>query len=109
MTTDLRAVSRALTAVVLDVPGVRTVLPPGPGLATLVRDVRSVLDIPADGGAVLVQQRSDGPRIRVVVTSERSTPLVAVVRVVRDAVVTAAEPLLGSRPTDVTVRVVEIV
>lgn len=111
MTADVRAVSRELTAVVLAVPGVRTVLPPGPGLATLVRDVRdvrSVLEIPRDGGAVLVQDRPDGARVRVVVTTDRAVPTIAVLRSVRDAVVAAAHRSFGAAPSDVTVRVVEI-
>ncbi|MBF4606303.1 hypothetical protein [Curtobacterium sp. VKM Ac-1393] len=108
MTADVRDVSRELTAAVLAVPGVRSVLPPGPGLATLVRDVRSVLDIPRDGGAVLVQDRPDGARIRVVVTTDRAVPTIAVVRAVRDAVAAAARHAFGADPSDVTVRVVEI-
>lgn len=109
MTADVRAVSRELTAVVLAVPGVRSVLPPGPGLATLVRDVRSVLEIPRDGGAVLVQDRPDGARVRVVVTTDRAVPTIAVLRSVRDAVVAAAHRSFGAALSDVTVRVVEIV
>lgn len=108
MTADVRVVSRELTAAALAVPGVRSVLPPGPGLATLVHDVRSVLEIPRDGGAVLVQERPDGTRIRVVVTTDRAVPTISVVRAVRDAVVTAARQALGTDPSDVTVRVVEI-
>lgn len=108
MSDDVRSVSRGLTEVVLGVPGVRSVVPPGPGLATLVRDIRSVLDLPRDGGAVLVQDRLDGARIRVVVTSDRRAPTIALVRAVRDAVVAAAADRLGRRPVDVTVRVVEI-
>lgn len=108
MTADVRDVSRELTAAVLAVRGVRSVLPPGPGLATLVRDVRSVLDIPRDGGAVLVQDRPDGARIRVVVTTDRSVPTIVVVRAVRDAVVAAGRHAFGTDPSDVTVRVVEI-
>jgi hypothetical protein len=108
VTADVRTVSRGLTAVVLRVPGVRSVLPPGPKLATLVRDVRSVLDLPRDGGAVLVQDRPDGARIRVVVTTDRRIPTLDLVRSVRDAVVAEAAALLGRRPSDVTVRVVEI-
>lgn len=105
---DARTVSRALTAAVLEVPGVVSVLPPGPNLATLVRDVRSVFDLPRDGGAVLVQERPDGTRIRVVVTTDRHTPTVALLRRIRDDVVTHATELTGMVPSDVTVRVVEI-
>lgn len=105
---DARTVSRRLTDAVLGVPGVRSVLPPGPKLATLVQDVRSVLDLPRDGGAVLVQDRPEGVRIRVVLTTERRTPTIAVVRAVRNTVVEVGTALLGHRPTDVTVRVVEI-
>lgn len=105
---DPRAVSRALTAAVLRIPGVRSVLPPGPSLATLVRDVQSVLDLPRDGGAVLVQDRPGGARIRVVVTTERTTPTVALLRRVRDEVVRLATDELGAAPGDVAVRVVEI-
>lgn len=111
MIDDVRSVSRRLTEVALVVPGVRSVVPPGPRLATLVRDVRdvrSVLDLPRDGGAVLVQERAGGVRIRVVVTTDRRTPTVTLIRAVRDAVVDGATELLGQRPTDVTVRVVEI-
>jgi len=108
MSADVRSVSRGLTEVVLGVPGVRSVVPPGPKLATLVRDIRSVLDLPRDGGAVLVQDRADGARIRVVVTSDCRAPTIALVRAVRDAVVAAAAESLGRRPADVTVRVVEI-
>jgi hypothetical protein len=108
MSADVRSVSRGLTEVVLGVPGVRSVVPPGPKLATLVRDIRSVLDLPRDGGAVLVRDRADGARIRVVVTSDRRAPTIALVRAVRDAVVAAAAESLGRRPADVTVRVVEI-
>ena len=106
--TDVRSVSRALTGVVLGVPGVRSVVPPGPRLASLVRDVRSVLDLPRDGGAVLVQERPDGARVRVVVTTDQRVPTLVVVRAVRDAVVEGTAAVLGRRPTDVTVRVVEI-
>lgn len=108
MTDDVRSASRGLTAVVLGVPGVRSVLPPGPNLATLVRDVHSVLDLPRDGGAVLVQDRREGARIRVVVTTDRRVPTLGLVRSVRDAVVAEGTALLGRRPSDVTVRVVEI-
>jgi hypothetical protein len=108
VTDDVRSVSRGLTAVVLGISGVRSVLPPGPNLATLVRDVRSVLDLPRDGGVVLVQDRPEGARIRVVLTSDRRVPTLALVRSVRDAVVAAATSALGRRPSDVTVRVVEI-
>ena len=108
MTTDTRTLSRRLTEVALAVPGVRSVLPPGPKLATLVRDVRTVLDLPRDGGAVLVQDLPEGARVRVVVTSDRGVPTVALLRSVRDAVVRATVEALGRRPADVTVRVVEI-
>lgn len=108
MTEDVRRISRELTTVVLAVPGVRSVLPPGPNLATLVRDVRSVLDLPRDGGAVLVQDRPDGARVRVVVTVDRRIPTADVLRGVRDAVAEATRALLGRPPSDVTVRVVEI-
>jgi hypothetical protein len=108
MTTDTRTLSRRLTEVALAVPGVRSVLPPGPKLATLVRDVRTVLDLPRDGGAVLVQDLPEGARLRVVVTSDRAVPTVALVRRVRDAVVQGAVEALGQWPADVTVRVVEI-
>jgi hypothetical protein len=108
MTRDTRELSRQLTQAVLGVPGVRSVLPPGPGLATLVRDVRTVLDVPRDGGAVLVQDRPEGARIRVVVTSDRAVPTVALLRAVRDRVAEIATVVLGQRPADVTVRVVEI-
>lgn len=108
MIDDVRTVSRRLTAAVLGVTGVRAVLPPGPNLATLVRDVRSVLDLPRDGGAVLVQDRPDGPRVRVVVTTDRRIPTIALVRDVRDAVVAEVVTVLGRRPSDITVRVVEI-
>jgi hypothetical protein len=67
-----------------------------------------VLDLPRDGGAVLVQDRPEGARIRVVLTSDRRVPTLALVRNVRDAVVTEATSALGRRPSDVTVRVVEI-
>jgi len=105
---DVRSISRSLTEVVLGVPGVRSVVPPGPRLATLVRDIRSVLDLPRDGEAVLVQDRADGARIRVVVTTDRRVPTIALVRAVRDAVVAAATDALGRHPAAVTVRVVEI-
>lgn len=108
MTEDRRAVSRRLTELVLGVPGVRSVLPPGPKLATLVRDVRSVLDLPRDGGAVLVQDRPDGARIRVVVTTDRAVPTIAVLRAVRATVTRAAATAFGQQPSAVTVRVVEI-
>jgi len=108
MIADTRTLSRRLTEVALAVPGVRSVLPPGPKLATLVRDVRTVLDLPRDGGAVLVQHQPGGARIRVVVTTGRTVPTVALLRDVRDAVVLAAVDALGQRPADVTVRVVEI-
>jgi hypothetical protein len=108
MTPDVHAASRRLTETALGVPGVRSVLPPGPGLATLLRDVRSVLDLPRDGGAELVQVRPDGTRIRVVVTADRSVPTVALLRAVRDAVVRDATALFDAAPADVTVRVVAI-
>lgn len=108
MTVDTRSISRPLTEVVLGVPGVRSVLPPGPGLAALVRDVRTVLDVARDGGAVLVQDRAEGAHIRVVVTTDRAVPTVALLRAVRDALTRSATAALGQRPADVAVRVVEI-
>ncbi|WP_144764662.1 hypothetical protein [Curtobacterium sp. 9128] len=108
MTNDTRALSRSLTETVLAVAGVRSVIPPGPSLAVLVRDVRSALDLPRDGGAVLVDDRQDGMRFRVVVTVDAGVSAIATLRAVRDAVRTCAVELTGAVPTDVTVRVVEI-
>lgn len=108
MRADSRALSRAATEAVLAVPSVRVVIPPGPSLAVLVRDVRSVLDLPRDGGAVLVEDRADGLRVRVVVAVDAGVAAVTSARAVRDAVVERVRELAGRRPTDVTVRVVEI-
>ncbi|OIH99877.1 MULTISPECIES: hypothetical protein [unclassified Curtobacterium] len=108
MNADLRAASRTLTAVVLAVPGVRSVVPPGPALATLVRDVRTALDTPRDGAAVLVRQGDDGSVVRVVVTVDRGLPTTAVLREVRDAVRTTVVDVLGGPPAHLTVRAVEI-
>lgn len=108
MTTDTRALSRAVTEAVLGTPGVRMVIPPGPSLATLVRDVRSVLDLPRGGGAVLIEERPDGVRVRAVVGVGSDQPALTTVRAVRDAVVATVERTCGTAPSTVTVRVVEI-
>lgn len=107
--TDTRALSRLATEAVLAVPGVRSVVLPGPSLAVLVRDVRSVLDLPRDGGGVLVEDRSTGLRVRVVVTVDAGVPATTTLRSVRDELGTCIEHATGARPDDVTVRVVEIV
>jgi hypothetical protein len=107
--TDTRALSRLATEAVLAVPGVRSVVLPGPSLAVLVRDVRSVLDLPRDGGAVLVEDRATGLRVRVVVTVDASVPATTTLRSVRDELGTCIEHATGARPDDLTVRVVEIV
>jgi uncharacterized alkaline shock family protein YloU len=109
MSTDTRALSRLTTEVVLAVPGVRSVVLPGPSLAVLVRDVRSVLDLPRDGGAVLVEDRSTGLRVRVVVTVDAGVSAMSTVRAVRDHLGDCIEQATGARPEDLTVRVVEIV
>lgn len=109
MTADTRALSRAATEAVLGVPGVRSVIPPGPSLAVLVRDVRSVLDLPRDGGAVLVDERGEGLRVRVVIAVDAGTSAIGRAKAVRDVVVRRVEDVAGRRPTAVTVRVVEIV
>ncbi|ROP63919.1 hypothetical protein EDF24_0908 [Curtobacterium sp. PhB130] len=108
MRPDTRALSRMATEAALAVPGVRSVIPPGPSLAVLVRDVRSVLDLPRDGGAVLVEDRADQVRVRAVVTVDAGRPAIASVRAVRDAIVSSLADEVGQRRTDVTVRVVEI-
>lgn len=109
MTTDTRPLSRLVTEAVLAVPSVRSVIPPGPTLAVLVRDVRSVLDLPRTGGAVLVEDTPDGVRVRVVTGVDAGTSAVATVRAVRDAVVSSVQQATGTRPASVTVRVVEII
>lgn len=109
MTGDSRVLSRTVTQAVLEVEGVTSVIPPGPSLAVLVRDVRSVLDLPSGGGAVLVEDRADGLRVRVVVAVHSGVPAVRTVRAVRDAVVSIVLETTGARPASVTVRVVEIV
>lgn len=108
MTADTRVLSRAVTEAVLAVPGVRSVIPPGPSLAVLVHDVRSVLDLPRDGGAVLVEDRADGIRVRVVAAVATDRSAITSVRAVRDAVVASVEHSTGARPAAVTVRIVEI-
>ncbi|OIH92577.1 hypothetical protein [Curtobacterium sp. MCBA15_001] len=108
MTGDPRVLSRTLTRAVLEVEGVRSVIPPGPSLAVLVRDVRSVLDLPRGGGAVLVEDRAEGLRVRVVVAVDSDVPAVRTVRAVRDAVASVVLDTIGVRPASVTVRVVEI-
>lgn len=108
MTADTRALSRAVTEAVLAVPAVRSVIPPGPSLAVLVRDVRSVLDLPRDGGAALVEDRDDGVRVRVVAAVGAERSAIASVRAVRDAVVASVELATGERPARVDVRIVEI-
>ncbi|MCJ1715942.1 hypothetical protein ACLBWP_17625 [Microbacterium sp. M1A1_1b] len=109
MTVDTRAVSRTVTEAVLAVPSVLSVIPPGPSLAVLVRDVRSVLDLPRGGGAVLVEDRAEGVRVRVVAAVAASTSAIESARAVRDAVVTTVEHHIGTRPSSVVVRIVEIV
>lgn len=109
MTADTHALSRAATEAVLAVPGVRSVIPPGPSLAALVRDVRSVLDLPRDGGAVLVDDQGEVLRVRVVVAVDAGTSAIGSAKAVRDVVVRRVQDVAGRRPTDVTVRVVEIV
>jgi len=106
--TDTRTLSRIATEAVLAVDGVRSVIPPGPSLAVLVRDVRSVLDLPRDGGAVLVDDRADRVRVRAVVTIDAERPAAASLRAARDAIVACLADVVGQRRTDVTVRVVEI-
>jgi uncharacterized alkaline shock family protein YloU len=108
MSTDTRALSRLATEAVLAVPGVRSVVLPGPSLAVLVRDVRSVLDLPRDGGAVLVEDRSTGLRVRVVVTVDAGVSAITTLRSVRDELGVCIEHATGARADDVTVRVVEI-
>ena len=108
MSTDTRALSRLATEVVLAVPGVRSVVLPGPSLAVLVRDVRSVLDLPRDGGAVLVEDRSTGLRVRVVLTVDAGVSAITTLRSVRDELGECIEHATGARADDVTVRVVEI-
>ena len=108
MSTDTRALSRLATEVVLAVPGVRSVVLPGPSLAVLVRDVRSVLDLPRDGGAVLVEDRSTGLRVRVVLTVDAGVSAITTLRSVRDELGVCIEHATGGRADDVTVRVVEI-
>ncbi|OII31891.1 hypothetical protein BIU98_09150 [Curtobacterium sp. MMLR14_010] len=109
MSTDTRALSRLATEVVLAVPGVRSVVLPGPSLAVLVRDVRSVLDLlPRDGGAVLVEDRSTGLRVRVVLTVDAGVSAITTLRSVRDELGVCIEHATGARADDVTVRVVEI-
>jgi uncharacterized alkaline shock family protein YloU len=107
--TDTRALSRLATEAVLAVPGVRSVVLPGPSLAVLVRDVRSVLDLPRDGGAVLVEDRTTGMRVRVILAVDAGVSAMTTLRSVRDALGAGVEQATGSRPDDVTVRVVEIV
>lgn len=107
--TDTRALSRLATEAVLAVPGVRSVVLPGPSLAVLVRDVRSVLELPRDGGAVLVEDRATGLRVRVVVTVDAGVPAITTLRSVRDELGTCIEQATGARPDGLTVRVVEIV
>lgn len=109
MKADARALSRAATEAVLDVPGVRSVIPPGPSLAVLLRDVRSVLDLPRDGGAVLVDEQAGGLRVRVVVAVDAGTSATRSAKALRDVIVRRVEDVAGRRPTTVTVRVVEIV
>lgn len=108
-TTDTRALSRLATEAVLAVPGIRSVVLPGPSLAVLVRNVRSVLDLPRDGGAVLVEDRTTGLRVRVVVTVDAGVSALTTLRSVRDALGVCIEHATATRPDDVTVRVVEIV
>jgi hypothetical protein len=103
--TELSAV---LTADVAALPGVRSVIPPGPMLAALVRDVRTVLDVPADGGRVLVRAAPDGLRLRIVVGVGSDTPVLDTIRAVRDGVVERVLVETGERPAEVVVRVVEI-
>jgi len=68
-----------------------------------------VLDLPRDdGGAALEQDRPDGARIRVVVTTDRTVPMISVVRAVRNAAVTAASVAPGHVAAEVTVRIVAI-
>jgi hypothetical protein len=107
--TDTRALSRLATSAVLAVPGVRSVVLPGPSLAVLVRDVRSVLDLPRDGGAVLVEDSTAGMRVRVIVAVDAGVSAMTTLRSVRDALGACVEQATGSRPEDVTVRAVEIV
>ena len=107
--TDTRALSRLATSAVLAVPGVRSVVLPGPSLAVLVRDVRSVLDLPRDGGAVLVEDSTAGIRVRVVVGVDAGVSAMTTLRSVRDTLGACVEHATGTPPGDVTVRVVEIV
>lgn len=100
--------SSALTEVVGAVPGVRSVIPPGPVLAALVRDVRAVLAVPADGGRVLVRTTPEGLRLRVVVGVGRDGSVLDTIRAVRDAAVALVHAETGERPAEVVVRVVEI-
>jgi hypothetical protein len=105
---DVRVLSRALTDALTSLPEVSAVIPPGPSLGTLVRDVRSVLDLPRDGGAVLVDLREGRARVRAVIAVPAGASALDSVRVARDTVIAGVEATLGRVPVDVSVRVVEI-
>lgn len=103
-----QALSRTLTEEIAAVSSVRAVLPPGPALAVLVRNVRSALDVPRGGGAVLVRDAPDGLEVRVVVEVDGTLPTAEVLRAVRDVVRTRVLVDVGTAPASVTVRAVDI-
>lgn len=100
--------SLLVTRAVEDLPAVRRVIPAGPDLAGLVRDVRSAFRMPRDGSAARVDTTDDGVRVRVVVSVDAGAPAAETARAVRDA---ARASLLGAGlvVAEIVVRVVEIV
>jgi hypothetical protein len=100
--------SLLVTRAVEALPAVRRVIPAGPDLAGLVRDLRSALRMPRDGSAARVETTDDGVRVRVVVGVDGGTPATDTARAVRDA---ARATLLGAGlvVAEIVVRVVEIV
>jgi hypothetical protein len=107
-TVDLRRLSHDLTEAVDALPDVLRVIQPGPGLASLVRHLRSVFELSRDGGVVGVDLVGGRVRVRAVVAVDARTPALRTVRAVRSTILEALSAAVGAMPVDVTVRVVEI-
>ncbi|KQO61254.1 hypothetical protein [Curtobacterium sp. Leaf261] len=106
--TTAGGLSSAITNAVEALPAVLAVVPPGPALAVLVENARRALDVPREGGAVVVRAVPGGVDVRVVVEVRASTSALDAVRAVRDVVVEVVAGATGVILVATTVRVVEI-
>jgi hypothetical protein len=100
--------SELITRAVDALPAVHAVVPPGPALAVLVENVRRALEVPREGGAVLVRTVDGGTQVRVVVEVLGTASALDAVRDVRDVVRAIVLAQTGAAPAATTVRVVDI-